>query len=104
MLDFLKTKQPMYQSYPVVLPMLAFWMSTDTFDIILTNRQYSPEHQAHRNEITARHPLIARLWRRYLQSAMTLGVIGHVYDLLLFLGHGEEPYVKKNPFFLYLGT
>jgi len=99
MLEFLKTKQPMYRNAVTVLPMISFWMATDTFDIVLTNRQYSPEHQAHRNEITALNPTIAALWRRYLQSAMTLGVIGHIYDLLVFLGYGEETFVKKNPFF-----
>ncbi|ETO13513.1 hypothetical protein RFI_23855 [Reticulomyxa filosa] len=92
MFAFLQNKQPIYQNYGVVLPMLAFWMATDSYDIVLTNREYSPEHQAERKEITAKNPLIAKLWRRYLQSAMTLGVIGHVYDLLVFLGHGEEPY------------
>jgi len=95
----LKTINPMYHHYQVVLPMISFWMATDTYDIVLTNHQYSPEHQAHRGEITAQNPIIARLWRRYLQSAMTLGVIGHIYDLLVLLGYGEEPFVKKNPFF-----
>jgi len=94
----------MYRNYPVVLPMIAFWMSTDTYDIVLTDHQYSPEHQAARKEITARNAFISALWRRYLQSAMTLGVIGHVYDLLVLLGYGEESFVKKKIHYSTFGS